>query len=310
MNVNQLACATGGGNTGVGTCFADPKNIVGAILTPVGYTITDAQIAAGLLTKLEQDIIADKSSRIYPVFGFVGITDNSEDATTETYGYGGLDYVREGFNNWLLRFVKGGICLNAQMRKFNNMSLGALFVDATGLIWGEKVATGVKAIDMEKVFTPNWKVNTGAATTIYNTRFVFDAVAMNDSPGFITTSDLGFNVKSLMGLQNVAIVKVTRAAGVLTVRALAGCASTNLYDDYSTELANAALWVARNAATGNQIAITSVTADPNTSGFIVTLNTTDTDYTTGAVALSLASPTVLDTAGVSGYESVPALITI
>ncbi len=303
--INTLACATGGGNTGVGNCFGDPKNITGFILTPVGYTITDAAVATagGLQQFLELATLQPKGSRIYPLNGFVGITDNSEDATTETYGYGGLDYVREGFNNWLLRFTKGGVCLNAQLRKYNNQSVGLLFIDSAGIIWGEKVSTGLKAIDAEKVFTPTWKVNTGVATTVYNTRVVFDATAMNDAPGFITTSDLGYNVRSLMGLQNVAVTKVSRVAGVITARLFAGCGGTNLFDDYSTELANAALWVAKNAATGNQISITSVAADANSSGFVVTLNTSDTDYTTGGIMLSLAAPLALDAAGVTGYES-------
>lgn len=308
--INVLAdCVSGGGNTGVPLCAFNPGLIGGGLITPNGYEITDADIASGLQGKLEQDILADRSDRIYPFFNVVGITDNSEDITTETQGYGGIDFVRSGFTNWLFR-TKSSVCLNAQMQKFNAGDWAFLPVDRAGVIMGEKTTTGVRAVDLELIYTDNWKANSGTVNTLYQTRVVFDATRMNSNPGFITTNDLGFSPKDLKGLLNVAIVKVTRVAGVLTVRALAGCSSTNLYDDYDTELANVALWVARNAATGNQISITSVTADPNSSGFIVTLNTADTDYTAGAVTLSLASPITLDTAGVSGFESNVATITV
>ena len=77
--LNKVTC--GGllkGNTGVPACYMDLSVINGIILTPIGYTLTKAEIASTLLSKLQTSTLATRANRIYPVLNFVDIKDNTD----------------------------------------------------------------------------------------------------------------------------------------------------------------------------------------------------------------------------------------
>ena len=112
--------------------------------------------------------------------------------------------------------------------------------------------------------------------------------------------------------ENINLVQAAApVAGVAQIKALSGCAQTNLFDLYAGELDAALLWKAYNVTTGAEITITSVAQNVGLKAFTVTLDSTDPDYPATAAALvryELADVTALAAAGVVGYEGLPLTI--
>lgn len=304
MPLNELTCVTGGGNTGVGECPLDIKNMVGAILAPSNLVIAAADTASAsvFLTKLlALATEALPANRIFPIHGFEQITDNSEDITIQTLGYGGKSVTREGDYDWMFQFIKGGFCLLKSLRKFNKANKGVFFYDANGVVYGVKSGTDLKPIPLVFFHASPPKVNDGTNTSIYGARFVFKPTYLADNIGFVEMSLA--DILTVEGLQDVALSAGTRATNVLKATAKTGCGGVNMYDEYSTELAVVGAWVAKNPA-GAVLTITSVAVDANISGWTITLDASDPDYSVGVdVTLSLADPVTLAGLGVTGFES-------
>lgn len=305
MSLNKLLCALpGSGNTGTGRCVLDPKFIVGAILLPPGTLIaaSDTATPTAFYTKLVALAIAALPiNRAYPIGDFEQITDNSEEVTIASLGYGGKYPVREGDTDWSFQFIKGALCLNKNLRKFNGQQPDVLFIDANGIVYGWKSGTNLRGVPMKFIYTAPFKINDGTNNTIYLVRFCFLPKYLNDMVGFVQP-DANNDFSTVAGIDDVAL-SATRAAAVLTVTAAVGCASTDMYDLFPSALAVVGAWVARNAATGALITISSVAANASAKGWTVTLDDSDPDYTTGAVTISMADPAALKVLNVVGYES-------
>lgn len=303
--LNKIICLAGGANTGFGDCTLDPKNVVAIFIVPIGATVLEADLTdfgAYLQTKINE---ADASQRFYPVNDFVAITDNSEDPTIESFGYGGKAVSREGEYDWTLRFVDGGLCLLKSLRKFNNTKKGIFFVDADGVLFGTTVGNTMQAIPWTMYYASPWKVNDGSASTIYNIRVSFKAKPVNDDVAFVDLSAMGLVMSSFRGLQNLSLVVLDPAGAPITnVRVLSGCDRKNLFEEFSTLLADEALWKATDVD-GLVLTVSSVTANSTLQAFTVTVSSAVKSY-----FIELVDPEALDTAGVSGYESIRTKVTI
>lgn len=308
--LNTLNCAGGVGNTGIPKCALDPALIKGGFLVPPNFELTAANLATtdALEAALAAAILAAPALRIYPLPPFEAITDSSEDVTIQTLGYGAPVTIREGKNNWIFQYLSGGVCLNNQLRKFNKSGYRVIFIDDSGVIMGTKNSTGdgIVGIPLVDYYAYPWKVNDGSNTTAYRLKFVFDPKYINELINFVQDE----NALLLQGLQNVALTKVSRALGVMKITAKVGCGGDNLHDLYATELASVGLWTAKNALTNAVITITAVADDTVNNGWTITVDTADPDYTTGAILVSLAAPSVLAAAGVDGFESNTIPVTI
>jgi hypothetical protein len=302
--LNNKNCGADGGNTGFGDCFIDLKNIVGGILVPSSraYSASETETAATLLAAIQADILAAASAdRVYPLASFEGLTDNTEDPTIQTLGYGGLAVTREGLYNLTFQFVQGGLCLSKSLRKFNSSTRSVLLFDSTGLLIGWKSGTDLKGIPLDMFYQRPFRLNDGTNVTNYATQLVFKPQYLNDLIGFVEMS-IG-DLSALKGLQDIVL---SEAAGsnlpVLKIKAKTGCAGTDLYDLFSTELASSSLWTAKNED-GETIAITSVAVDAGLKAWTVTVDSGDPNYpVSGPVIISLAAPAVLAAAGIEGYE--------
>lgn len=308
--LNQLNCISDIGNTGVGACSLDFKKIVGAILTPKGYTIEAADLvdSASLLAKLQADTqAANKAARIYPVMGFVNAEDNSSGLQKQTFSYGVEAPVRDGINNWAFQFVKGGLSLLQKLRLFNkSTAFDFLFVDDENKILGTASAdgTGLQAIPSMYFWARQWKANTGQAIAEYTCEFAFLPQYINE---YVASVSAGFDITTnVIGLQDVKVSGVADSvSGSYDLTAVAG--GTNLGDLYETELASASVWEAKNFATGAAIDITGVTYDATAKAFVVALDKTAPAYpATGFVTINLVAPAALAAAGVVGFESLGA----
>jgi hypothetical protein len=311
--LNQALCAYNIINTGVGSCFLNIGFIRGFVSVPVDRKFTVAELADFKAT-LETGILsATKANRFYPVGGFTTATDSSEETVFQTMGDGTQVPVRRGRYRWMFQYQRGGMCLNNALQTHNGTNRAYIFFDDKYVAFGQRVLLddgtyGLKGVPA-LLDVPNWKVNTGSEVTKYQVYFDFAGEALNLSFGFV---QLDFGIDDINGLQNLVLQQTgASTAGVSKIRVLTGCDYANVYDIYSVQLASASLWRATNTATGNDITISSVVADPNVKGFTVTLSAADPDYpaTSGAnVTISLANPSVLDAANVSGYEGIPVTI--
>jgi len=301
--LNNKNCAVGGGNTGYGDCFLDLKNIVGGILVPSSreYTAEETESAATLLAAIQADILAAAASRAYPLAAFEGLTDNTEDPTIQTLGYGGLAVTREGLYNLTLQFIQGGLCLSKSLRKFNQSNRSVLLFDANGVLVGWKSGTVLKGIPLDMFYQRPFRFNDGTNVTNYSTQLVFKPQYLNDLIGFVEMS-IG-DLSALRGLQDIVLYETTGSnLPVLKIKAKTGCAGTDLYDLYSTDLASVPLWVATNED-GETIAITSVVVDPTLKAWTVTVDNADPNYpVSGPVYITLAPPIDLNNAGIEGFE--------
>lgn len=301
--LNNISCTTEGGNTGYGTCFLNPKNIVGGFIVPKDFELVTADLAtsAATITKLEAGTLLAAASRVYPLPRFENLTDNTEEATLQTLGYGGLHKTREGRYNWTYQFVDGGLCLSNALRKFNGKKVYVIFFDAEGLVVGQKVGTSIKGIPMTLFDAKPFKLNDGSNVAAYNVQFIFEALYINENIGF-SSAEVA-DLMDIQGLQNIALTAGTRAANVLKVTAKYGCDGENVYDLYSTELAEVTAW-AVTSPTGAVLTITSVAVDANISGWTITVDAADPDYgASDTFTVSMGAPSVLDGLGVSGFES-------
>jgi len=299
--LNQKDCLIAGGNTGFGDCFLDLKNIVGGILVPSdrAYSAAETESAATLLAAIQADISAVAADRVYPLGTFEALTDNSEAPTIQTLGYGGIAVTREGLYNLSFQFIQGGLCLSKSLRKFNGSNRSVLLFDANGLLVGWKSGTTLKGIPLDLFYQNPLKLNDGTNVTAYVLQIAFKPIYLNDSIGFVQMSLA--DLATLSGLQDIALSETTGSdLPILKIKAKTGCSGLDLYDTFSTELASVPLWVARNAANGASLTITSVVIDATLKAWTVTV---DSPPVSGSVTITLAAPTVLAAAGIEGYEA-------
>lgn len=307
--LNQVICATDIRNTGFGDCVLDMGKIVTAIRVPKNKIFTQAEMDSLRATLDAARLAASKANRIFPINGFEALTDNSEETVFQSLGYGAQVPLRDGNYRWTYQYIDGALCLTLALRSYNFQGKSYwLFGDDKDYLfgWKKQISTGVYGLaGAPAIFHANKpKVNDGANTTAYTCFFDINPKYLIDNMGFVKAD---FNLSEITGLQNIALKQTgASAAGVFKIQALTGCDYANLYDIYNTELAAAGLWVVTNATTGNAITITSIAADANAKAFTITLSAADPDYPAtsgGLVNVSLADPTTLDTADVSGFES-------
>lgn len=305
--LNKIVCQDAtGNNTGIPSCYLNPKQIIGVILTPVSYKIAAADMS-DLQSKLQEGTLAGAGSRIYPLLNFVALqADNSEAPTKQNFGYGASLTVREGNYNLTFQYTDGGLCLHKQLRAFNGKKWGAFLVDDDGVIFGYKNGPDLQAIPLVEFYAQPWKPNDGSNVAQFLVDVSFKPQYLNEFVGFIATD---FDIAtSVTGLINVVVKEVTAlAAGVVKVQVVTSCGGANLYDQYKTALSQTDAWVATNASTGVEIDVSSVTANDADNSISVTLDTEGPSYpaTAGKVNLSLAEPSALaDLATpMTGYES-------
>ena len=305
--LGQLDCLNTAGNTGVGSCFFDPKNIIGAILAPKGYEF-DVTTPQATLIAASHNAVA--GSRIYPFYDFETTTDSTEAKTIQTMGTGAKHVVREGFNDWKFQYVSGGLSLLLEARLFNGPAWDFYFVDAQNNIIGiaGSTSTKLKAIPSTGGFfwAEPWKLNDASKITEYALQFVFNTTYAN-TKGVTKFVAAGFDVPTLLkGLQPVNLSSTVNATpDSYNVKVVTDAAQTNLGDLYPTTLASASLWVATNGTTGAAITITGVTYNATLGNFVLALDNADPDYPAigGNIDLNLAAPAVLQAAGIDGYIS-------
>lgn len=287
--LNKVTC--GGllkGNTGVPACYMDLSVINGMILTPIGYTLTKAEIASTLLSKLQTSTLATRANRIYPVLNFVDIKDNTEQPTYQTLGFGRKVLLKEGKYSFEASYLDGGLCLSNQLRNFNNTKWAAFLVDANGVLIGTKVGDNLMAMPLNLFYASPYGIATSSQAASYKLTIEIEPKYLNEEIGFVQTKaefDIFDSVKGLLNLVIKTAVALT--GGKVEIMVTNSCGGDNIYDVYGTNLANITAWVAKNATTKNGITITAAVPVPANKTIELTLDTADTDYPAVASKLTI-----------------------
>lgn len=298
MALNQFNCTSSFGNTGIGKCSLIPAYIVGMFLVPNNLVITEAN-AANLQTFLEDKAKdSNKNNRIYPVHNFVGMTDNSEEAVSETTGYGFAVPLRDGNYSWTFRFIQGGICLLKELQKFNHQNLSALFIDANGVVYGRNTATGLAGVPLISFYANKWTISDSSTVANFGVTVTFDPKHLNQDLGFV--KDDNFNASDVVGLQSVNISPTgSQSATIINVSVAAACGGEDLFDLYQSELADGTVWNVADSTTGAAATISSVAANSATKSFAITVSAARTNPS----LVSLKDVATLEAADIFGVES-------
>lgn len=302
--LNSINCADNTRNVGFGGCVPDIKLIKGALLYDNARVFSDEELQ-DIQTTLQDDAWSDNAAaRMYPIHGFVGITDNSEAPVTQTFDYGAQYIVRDGFYNWSAQATDGGLCRNSALRTHNGKRW-VLFYDAEGKVIGYNKSGQFAAIPLQFFYQQPMTLPTGSATAGYISQFSFDPKYFNEDVAFVKED--GVDPADIDGLQDIQI-KVNSfndATGLANVTLQTLCGATNLYSTYSAQLGVVAAFLATNKLTGGTITITTVTPVAGTGTFDIQFNVADPDYPSdGFVRLKLVAPSALDALNVPGFDSV------
>lgn len=245
--LNKLACALGFGNFGVNRCSFIPKEIAGLFIVTAGFSINAAQ-AGNVVDYLQaQAHNPNVNERIYPVHNFLALTDNSEEAVTETFDYGSTRTIRDGNYNWNLRFMDGGLCLLAALQTFNFTSdVHIIFYDKTGVLIGtESEDGGLAGVPMEDFFAPKWTPATGAASAIFSLSVSHDPIWINQKLAFIDTSRETKSVRKVKGMTGISTRVLSQTASSAVLKLADSCSGdgAGFFEMYGADL-DAALFTA------------------------------------------------------------------
>lgn len=295
--VGQLTCSFNSKNTGYGSCVEEWKKIAGALIYDSPRTFSKVEIAALEATLMADALNDTKSLRMFPLHGFVGFTDSSENVVIETYNYGPKAIVRDGDYDWTFQFTDGQNCVQQSLRSHNGKRW-VLFYDSAFKILGYNKNELMSTIPLQFMYAHPWKAASGTTAAGYMVQFVFLAKYINEQRAFVQAN---FDPSEITGLQDVDIVVNSwdQNTGIANINLVTTCGGTNLFDEFKTQLANVGNFSAVDQD-GNVVAITNVQLGALKS-FDITLDTGDLPDN-GTVTLSGAAPSVLAAANIEGYE--------
>ena len=298
-----------GANTGVPACYLNPTRIVGALLVHPTWSYSIGTTVDQIVEDLQLAALSDSTSRIFPVFRFEAITDNTEKKVVSTLGYGGRQVVREGKYDWDFLFVKGGLNFSNNLRKFNTKGYKVLFFDDSYTLYGTLNSSGqLVGLTTDFIFTDPFKPNDGSKAVEYHINFVLTKPAeLNEKVGVIKFEDDPEDL--FKGLINLELFPLEIASGKSTVGIRTDADKVDLYAAYADAFADADLWIVTNTSTGADVTVTSVAKNATLKGW-------DVSFTgTGEFKIALAPPADLADANIggtpdNGYEGLPLNVTV
>jgi hypothetical protein len=276
-------------NTGTPGCAFFPDQIVGAILIDKDKIFSNADLTTFIPT-LQALCLAGSATRVYPIFRFDAVTDNTEDVSVKTLGYGGKRINKEGKYDFTFEMVQGGHCHNNQLRAFNNdNSKKVLFVDKNNMVMSvTDGGTGMKGFSMDFFYAYPFKINQGEEQASFRVRFALDRPEeMNEQMVYF---DAGESVEdAIKGLLDIEMYDL--GAGSATNKHIIGvrtkCDKVSLYDAYSSTLISAFATIFSATLAGVADNPTGAAGVPLLKGIELTFPTV------GVHIISMATPAVL-----------------
>ena len=289
--LNDPGCTLGSaGNTATPKCGFNPGLITGAMLVPKD-TVFTLTTQAAFITAVQALCLAGISTRVYPIYGFVGMEDKSAETAMIEKGYGGKTPGPMGKYNFVLELTSG-VCHLLQLMKFNNTKgYSILLFDENNVVIGTKTATAgqITGLSLEYFFAQPIKFATGKdAPAMYKIELGFSKPReMNQD---IAHFPLGASPEdSFQGLLDIEMRDL--GAGSATKKQVIGvysiCDNVNLYDAFSSTLVSAYATIFSATLSGAADNPTGALAVPALKGVELTFPST------GAHIISMAAPAVL-----------------
>lgn len=302
--LNNPGCGSVVTNTGTPNCAFMPDKIIGAILVPESLTLENSELDT-FITTMQTKMLGASGTRVYPIFRFDAITDNSEDLTIRTLGYGGKQVTKDPKYDWTFEMLHGGHCHNVNLRKFNkNKSFRVLFVDELNYVYGVKAPDdGMKGFTMDFFYAMPFKANTGEEAAKYMVRFALAKPnEWNEDVAYFTP---GVDVEdALKGILDVELVDL--GAGSATKKHIVGirtaCDKVSLYDAYSTLIATEFAVVFTATKLGVAANPTAAVAVPAVKGWELTFDAVGSHIVTMGTPAALAAKDIGGPPDV-GYEA-------
>ena len=293
--LNDPGCTALGGNTGTPGCAFYPGQIVGAILIPETKEFANSDLDTFIAT-CQTLMLSAEGTRIYPVFRFDAVIDNTADITVKSLGYGGEQVTKEGKRNYTFEMYQGGFCHNAQLRKFNgSKQYKVLLVDHKNIIYGVRTATdGLKGFTLDYLHTYDWKLDTGEEAAKFMIRFAFaKTTEFNEDLGYFDAGqDVEDALRGILDVEMYDIASSTSKKHIVGIRTV--CDKVSLYDAYADA-------VAAGFATVFTATKAGAAANPTACVKVDLSKGWELEFAaTGVHVLTLGTPAVLDAASVGG----------
>jgi hypothetical protein len=293
--LNTLVSTDAYGNSGIQATYFSPDEIVGAILVPKDWKIDSTYLGTNgisLKTNMQADTRKTIGDRIFPIFSFGGITDNSAESKYQTFGYGSERKASDGKYTWTFDLLQGGISLIKNLRKFKSSDYDVLFCTRDSYLIGTGTGTTgeMKGVTCDLMDVFPWKAPDGTNATGLKIKFSLSLGAtkeLNEDVAYIKTDfDIETNVK---GLINVTLSDVgTQSTTHIYVGAKTNEGDVNLYSLYGADLAKPTAWIYKTAA-GVVTAISAAAVYAAGEGF----DLTGTFLTGTTITIQLETPTAL-----------------
>jgi hypothetical protein len=299
-----MECEKKGGNVGVGSCDVVSQRIDGIIFVPKNAEIpkNTTDVVSFLVEKFKED---NPDTRYYPVMNIQQATNSSEEAQLGSLGYG--YQVKQRSGNAIYRWdIPFSVCVAKNLIAFDGWKQGIFLVTSEGKITGRNSMDKTKLVPflpMQLDVVDAQLINIGTTDVqVVGLQINFgDKLKLVQLAEFLQADELDNDL--LQGLTDIDLTVVGQATGYVDVKVQTKCGGVDLFDTYKTELADETVWKAVNKATGVSVVPTSIVAQEATKSFRITLSA-------ATYLLSLAAVSVLEAAGISGYESNQITVTI
>jgi hypothetical protein len=166
--LNNPGCGSIGANTGTPGCKFNPGKIIGAMLVPDNLVFTNANLE-GFKAFIQNLILSGSGTRVYPIFKFDALVDNTEDVSVKTSGYGGKRVAKEGKYDFTFEMSKGGKCHHDRLRKWNDVANMKVvwFDNLFNVMMASDGVDGGKGMAMEFMYGYPMKVHDGENPPAY-----------------------------------------------------------------------------------------------------------------------------------------------
>jgi hypothetical protein len=295
-------CSSTGKNTGGIDCDVQLGNLKWALIGSAKFLPSEYATEAALKTAILDRInrANGDAEKLYPWALSNGIDKNTAEDTTETAPDGTTRTIRVAPESYTLNQWGVGVNQEAAMIQFNNATIPAFLFDDTfkmvGKYDGDLNFVGNKV----KLNTKGAGFGTFAAGPNTRTTLNFvDPFALNVNARLFEFTAFDFeDYEGLLDAELRTLVAPTGNAhkiGVFVPNKSIG-KDVNLYDEYSTELADVDVWEGETAA-GAIVAPTTVVVDAVNEGWTVT-------FGVAVAIIRLKDPSVLNTNNVTGIEGI------
>ncbi|MCL1942624.1 MAG: hypothetical protein FWF54_03620 [Candidatus Azobacteroides sp.] len=294
------SCLMNAFNTGLPNCDIKPGKPSGLL-----FCTEDVQIpnTADVLSVFKEKVIAENpEDRVFPIYGMKQVDNGYTEPTQGTLaGYGYSEKLADGTIISTFNFPMQ-ICV-AKMLAGTDGFRGRVFILCdNGILLCERGSDGnYIGLNVDNVgFQMNTPFGDGQNVAVVKISVNFGSDLRMAKSIFGIKADFGAN--DLPGLIDLSLTQWTPMTFVVTTT----CMGSNLFDGYKTELSTATIWNVTRLDTNTKVTVTSVTPDAVKSAFKLTLSGTIPANT--ALKVSLAPPSQLDNAGISGYAQADPVI--